>query len=86
MLEALGSSSTQNITITKTVIESNIADENTMQFMYSSVMIDQVQFTTNVATQHSKNIFIGFSQIYISNCQFTGKSSKTLNTNALQAD
>jgi predicted outer membrane repeat protein len=44
-----------------------------MQIMYSLVYITQSYFSYNNATERTKNIFIGFSTVVISNCQFKDK-------------
>lgn len=69
-IDVLGGSNTKNITIESCNFESNSAIKNTLSFMHALVKIKDSQFLYNTATLRTKNIFCGFSEIYVERCQF----------------
>ncbi len=64
-ISVLDSSKTNNITLSYCNFESNEAIKNTISLIYSKVLIQATEFNRNVATTRSKNIFCGFSEVYI---------------------
>lgn len=74
-IEVLGSSSSNNITISGSTFEKNSANKNTISLMYSYVIIRKSYFTNNLALTESKNIFCGFTTVYVSDCTFRSLTS-----------
>lgn len=69
-IDILGSSKVFNNTIRSTYFEDNTAVKKTMSIMISNIIISRVQFVNNQASQKTKVMFVGFSQILLDNCNF----------------
>jgi len=64
--------------------EDNTADRNTISLMYSNTYIAQSSFTNNKASVKSKNIFMGFSNIWIFDTKFANSyESRTTSYSAI---
>eukprot|EP00347_Sterkiella_histriomuscorum_P007237 403349735 len=72
VLQVLEGNKTNNITFNQCTFENNKADKNTMSIIYGNVLIQSCIFSKNLANSRSKNIFAGFSNIFIINTQFRG--------------
>lgn len=82
-IDILGSSDTNNNTISGCTFESNTAIKNTLSFMYASTIVTSSEFNYNIATQRTKNIFIGFSTMIMSGCLFKSNAYKDAATKVL---
>ncbi|CDW75587.1 UNKNOWN [Stylonychia lemnae] len=69
-INVLKSSLSMNNTLIKCEFTQNKAIKNTLTLMYSKTQIIGSIFKDNEATQRSKNLFIGFSEIYVINTKF----------------
>jgi len=70
VIEVLGSSQTEELTINKCRFERNEAIESSISFMYARSNITRSYFTRNKAEERTKNIFMGFSTIDIEDTTF----------------
>lgn len=69
-INVVGSSTTYNNTIYACNFESNTAIMNTLSLMYSKTNITKCYFSKNTADERTKNIFIGFSNVTITDTSF----------------
>lgn len=69
-IDVLGSSSIYNNTLSNCIFKENSAQKNTISFMYALTYITNSQFIDNKATTRTKNIFCGFSTIYVEKSYF----------------
>eukprot|EP00347_Sterkiella_histriomuscorum_P017716 403348268 len=83
-LEVLQSSTAKNITIINTLIQKNKAIKNTVSLMYANVYIFKSTFDRNIATERTKNIFVGFSSLYIMNSNFKDYTYSNMTSQALK--
>ncbi|CDW82066.1 UNKNOWN [Stylonychia lemnae] len=72
VIQVMEGSKDQNITFTRCIFESNFALKNTISVLQANMLIEDSQFLQNTATERSKNIFAGFSSIYIFDTIFRG--------------
>eukprot|EP00347_Sterkiella_histriomuscorum_P019434 403341642 len=70
VLDILSSSRTEQVKIINCTFQENVALKNTISFMYSQALIQNSKFIDNQAKQRTKNIFMGFTNLTISNCLF----------------
>eukprot|EP00347_Sterkiella_histriomuscorum_P012942 403366626 len=70
VLEILSSSRTDQVQIINCTFSENIAEKNTISLMYSQAIIQNSKFINNYAKSRTKNIFLGFTNLTILNCQF----------------
>ena len=70
VLNVVGSSSVYNNTIYACNFEYNSALMNTLSLMYSKTNITKCSFSKNTATERTKNLFIGFSNVSITSTTF----------------
>lgn len=82
-IDVLGSSITNNITITGCSFEKNQALKNTISLMRANVVIDSGFFSGNKAETRSKNLFIGFSTVLVRGCTFKSPSLANPSTKVL---
>ncbi|CDW72107.1 UNKNOWN [Stylonychia lemnae] len=66
----------QNITFRQCLFEANKAQKNTISVLQANLLIEDSQFLQNTATERSKNIFAGFSSLYIFDTLFRGITYK----------
>ncbi|CDW87056.1 UNKNOWN [Stylonychia lemnae] len=67
-----------NITFKQCLFEQNQADKNTISILQANLLIKDSQFSENNALERSKNIFAGFSSVYIFDTTFQGLSYKNI--------
>jgi len=70
VIEVLGSSATEELTLHQCRFERNEAFESSISFMYARSNITRSYFTRNKAEERTKNIFMGFSTIDIEESTF----------------
>lgn len=70
VLYAMGGSRTRNITIANSRVSSNTAIKNSITLMYTKALLTGSTFEKNYATQRSKNVFTGHSDVYVIGCMF----------------
>ncbi|CDW87526.1 UNKNOWN [Stylonychia lemnae] len=70
----LGGSMVQNNTIINSNIINNNASTNTLSLMYGNLIITSSAFESNYALFRSKNIFLGFCKVQVSNSKFTSNT------------
>eukprot|EP00347_Sterkiella_histriomuscorum_P001991 403369895 len=73
VIEIIGGSQDTYSLISSTYFEENTARLNTLSFLYALAKIDNCYFQNNYADERSKNIFIGFSTVYITSSTFKDK-------------
>eukprot|EP00347_Sterkiella_histriomuscorum_P024148 403332142 len=78
VLQILEGSQVTNITITQCEFYQNTAQKNTISVIKGSIIIQDSQFSKNLAYERSKNIFAGFSQVYIYRTTFRGTTSSLI--------
>jgi hypothetical protein len=66
----LGGSSTETNYIETCNFEQNRAEKNTISFNKAKAVISKTYFKDNTAKERTKNLFIGFAEVYISDCTF----------------
>jgi predicted outer membrane repeat protein len=49
----------------------NTAEKNTISFKEAKALIDNTKFRDNYSQERSKNIFVAFAEVNISNCYFS---------------
>lgn len=64
-IEVIQSHRYYNVTIYDCIFESNTALSNTITLVYSNTVVNASEFKTNIAQYKSKNIFAGFSYLYV---------------------
>ena len=69
-IDALGVSSTGTNFIELCTFEQNKANKNTISLNKARASIMKSSFIENTANERSKNLFIGFSEVNISDCTF----------------
>lgn len=75
-IEVLRSSTLQNNTIKTCNFDRNTAVKNTLSLMYSKVVIENSYFTYNQASERTKNIFVGFSDVVVTGSMFRSTIAK----------
>ena len=69
-IDALGVSSTGLNIIELCTFESNYANKNTISLNKARALISKTQFVENTALERTKNLFLGFSEVNITDCTF----------------
>lgn len=77
VIDVLGSSSTEQLSIYQSRFERNEAIESTISFMFALSGLSSCYFTRNTAEERTKNIFMGFSEVTIRETTF--RSTPVLN-------
>ena len=71
---ALGTSETYPFNITNSLFSGNTGKQNTLSMQNSDGNFIDTKFSNNHAQKLTDNIFIGFSEITIQDCEFSDSS------------
>jgi hypothetical protein len=70
-IDVLGSSSYLPNRISRCQFQNNTAIKNTASFKESKVIIEKTKFRDNYSTERSKNLFVAFAEVNITECYFS---------------
>lgn len=82
-IDVLGGSSSETNYIDTCTFENNRAEKNTLALNKAKAVIRKTYFSYNTANERTKNIFLGFAEVNISDCTFKSAISKNPSSEVL---
>ncbi|TNV88247.1 hypothetical protein FGO68_gene13755 [Halteria grandinella] len=85
-IDVLGGSSSETNYIESCTFENNRAEKNTLALNKAKAVISKTYFRDNTANERTKNLFLGFAEVNISDCTFKSPIAKNAANQVLLDD